>query len=343
MDVDELKRLLQQSAPLEGEPIEDFESEPVSITPEQLDGLSAADLPIGVRVQVARVRDGVHHIELDGCLVRGTKTPLTFEMSPSWYRKYWAAPLGMTEYLDLVRRAIETRERIRGDVHLGAFDNDDDPWIHIYYSIESRTDSLAKAYAEAKRVDAELAEVAESVAREVGLLVASAVQRLSGWGNDTLELLVEQVESQKTADSKGRVLEEICCRLLETVPGFKVGGRVRTQTEEIDVSVINGSDDHIWKRETALILAECKNWSSKCGKDEFVIFQEKLRNRRSRCSCGLFVSWNGFAQTVTREMLRGSAGDLLVIPIAGKDIREAVRDGSFPGVLERLWKESTLL
>jgi hypothetical protein len=50
-----------------------------------------------------------------------------------------------------------------------------------------------------------------------------------------------------------------------------------------------------------------------------------------------FVSWNGFAGTVTKEMLRGSKDELLIVPITGKDIRAAVRDKNFSEVLAACW------
>lgn len=56
-------------------------------------------------------------------------------------------------------------------------------------------------------------------------------------------------------------------------------GRVRTETEEIDISTLNSSDDPRLLREGALVLAECKNWSGRCGKNEFVVFRAKLENR----------------------------------------------------------------
>ena len=166
-----------------------------------------------------------------------------------------------------------------------------------------------------------------SSARRIEIEVGEAARRLSGWGELTIEQLVDQIDRQPTNDAKGRVLEELVCRLLQTVPGFQVGGRVRTETEEIDIRVTNGSDDPVWRREGALLLVECKNWSSKCGKDELVLFEKKLGNRRSRCSCGLLVSWNGFAKTVTKEMLRGSNGDLVIDLVEGRDLRAAVRGG----------------
>jgi hypothetical protein len=321
---------------------EDDDCEPVLVSPEELEGLTANDLPAGVQVQVGYLREGVRHIEIEGTLARGTKTPLRAVMTPSWYRKYWPAPLGMGHYVDLVRRAIETRQRVRGDVELHAVDSDDDIWIHLNYAIHFATEKLADAHAEARRVEAELAEVADALCAKIEGEIAEVARRLSGWGDMPVDQLVDQVERQTTSDGKGRVLEELVCKLLETVPGFKVGGRVRTETEEIDIRVINGSEDPVWKREGALILVECKNWSnSKCGKDEVVLFQEKMRNRHTRCSCGLLVSWNGFAKTVTQELLRGSTGDLVIIPVAGRDLRTAVLAGGLVATLASLWEKAT--
>lgn len=73
------------------------------------------------------------------------------------------------------------------------------------------------------------------------------------------------------------------------------------------------------------------------------MFQEKLRNRHLRCSCGFLVSWNGFAETLTKEMLRGSTGELLGVPIEGRDPRATARDGDFASVLNKLWERTTRL
>jgi len=78
----------------------------------------------------------------------------------------------------------------------------------------------------------------------------------------------------------------------------------------------------------------------KCGKNEFVLFKEKIENRSNRCTLGFLVSWNGFKNTVTKEMLRGSREYSLVIPITGKDIRAAVRDGNFADVLATRWEKA---
>ena len=105
------------------------------------------------------------------------------------------------------------------------------------------------------------------------------------------------------------------------------------QTEEIDIVLLNNSDDPRYRRESALLLVECKNWSSKIGKNEFVIFKEKIENRRSRCTLGFLISWNGFTDTFTKEMLRGSREQVLVIPIDGKDIILAIQKQAFAQAL----------
>ena len=65
-----------------------------------------------------------------------------------------------------------------------------------------------------------------------------------------------------------------------------------------------------------------------------------LENRSQRCSLGVLISWNGFAQTVSKEMLRGSREGLLVVPMTGEDIREAVRSGDFLSVLSACWDKA---
>ena len=159
----------------------------------------------------------------------------------------------------------------------------------------------------------------------------------------SLAQLSRLVEKASTPDEKGRTLENLVEGLLQTIAGFEIQNRVRTQTEEIDFTVANGSNDTRLKREQAIVLVECKNWSSTCGKNEFVAFREKMRNRSERCTLGLLISWNGFAGTVTKEMLRGSHERLLILPIDGTQIREAVREGSFLRTIRLAWDKATMI
>jgi hypothetical protein len=164
------------------------------------------------------------------------------------------------------------------------------------------------------------------------------------WGENSLNKLVTLVESSKNSNEKGKALEELLVRLFENSQSFLVNGiNTTTETEEIDVMVLNNSNDARFKRESAILLVECKNWSNKCGKNEFVIFKEKVENRKSRCSLGFLISWNGFADTVTKEMLRGSREQALVIPLDGDDIKRAIRKNDIEAVLAEAWDKAITL
>ena len=200
------------------------------------------------------------------------------EADLAWTRKYWYSPLGLEQYLDLVRRAVETRHRTHGDVELTHYD-DDGAYVQLYFRIDTKDTNLARAYAAVRKIADEVEEAAEQAADEVGQRIAEVAARLSGWGSESLDGLVDAVEKSASADDKGRTLEELSSRLFASVPGFAVTGRVRTETEEIDITVLNDSTEARLRREGALILAECKNWTGKCGKNEFVLFHQKVENR----------------------------------------------------------------
>jgi Restriction endonuclease len=315
--------------------------EPVVLPPSVLDSLTAADVPAGVSVEVGTAKDGIVYINWEGCILSENGS-LFVEGRYSWTRKYWGGPLGLPHYLDLVRRTIESQGKEIGNVTLIDFE-DDGAWVHLSYKFPAGTDNLAKCYTRALKVRNRLEEAAEQATAEVGKLVAGFAQRISGWDAVPLSDLVKSVDASKDTDQKGRALESLAARLFEAVPGFTVTGRVRTATEEIDISILNDSQEPRLRREEALILVECKNWSGQCGKNEFVIFHEKLENRSERCSLGFLISWNGFTSTVTKEMLRGSRERNLVVPLDGASIREAVRDSNFLSVMLREWQNAVNL
>jgi hypothetical protein len=305
--------------------------------------LTKADVPVGIYFDIGTVKDGGKYLDWAGTLHREGDRIIA-EANCGRPRKYLYSPIGLEQYMDLLRRAVETRHRTRGDVQLTHFDDSDDAYIDLFFTIAtSETGTLEDAYEEAVCVLREIEETVEWAEDEVGKHIAEVAARLSGWGSQPMDKLIHEVETAASADDRGRTLEELCSRLFETVAGFKVTGRLRTATEEIDISIVNNCDEPRLRRESALILAECKNWNSKCGKNEFVIFKEKVENRNRRCSLGFLISWNGFAQTVTKEILRGSRSDTLIVPITGADIRQAVIAGDFTKTLLLAWDKAVVL
>lgn len=138
--------------------------------------------------------------------------------------------------------------------------------------------------------------------------------------------LLANLEAAKTADEKGKTLEKLMATLLNAVPGFEVSTNSRTATEEIDIKVLNSNNDPRWRNDTHILL-ECKNWSGRCGKNEIVLFERKLENRRGRAKLGFLVSWGGFSETVSKELLRGSREQAMIGLVDGAAVRRAVEAG----------------
>jgi hypothetical protein len=327
---------------VELESVEREDGAEVAVRVGDLGKLYASDLPEGVGIlPCSRIgEDGTATPVCDGTLVADA-TGLSLVVEYLWWWKQWEAPLGLAEYLGLVKRAVQARQRTHGDAEVV------DSWadtevVALRFSIHVDEDRLDIALRKALQVEAELREVAEAVTASIEDAVASAAKRLDGWGTEPLDDLVDAMRTGSTHE-KGLRLEELTSRLFQQVPGFRANGRVLTETEEIDIRVSNGSDDPLWRRESALLLVECKNWSTSCGREQFSVFKDKLRGRVGRVSCGFLVSWNGFAHTVEKQMLRGSEGDLLVVPITGEDIRAAVRDDDFAERLRALHEQAVLL
>ena len=308
------------------------------LPPTVLKHLSAADVPEDAFIEIGAPKDGIIHLEWSGRLFK-ERERIVAEADYTWTRKYWYDPIGLEQYLDLVRRAIEIRSRTRGDVELTHYD-DDGAYIQMTCTITTGEVNLGKAYQRVRAICDELEEAAEQASDDIGKRIAEIGARLSGWGSQSLDALVDAVERVANHDERGRSLEELIGRLFQSVPGFTVTGRVRTSTEEIDISILNDSSDPRLRRESALLLAECKNWSDRYGKNEFVLFKEKIENRSKRCTMGFLISWNGFKETVTKEMLRGSEEDTLIVPLTGVHIRSAVRNSNFPDALMAHWEKA---
>jgi CheY-like chemotaxis protein len=171
-------------------------------------------------------------------------------------------------------------------------------------------------------------------------VVPAADSRTTAWNGYTNPQLLSAVSHQEDSKLKGEILEELMLRLFNSIPGFEAKTRVHTETEEIDLFILNGSNDAPWRDMGPALLGECKNWSSKCGVPEYTHFESKVRSRYGQCKCGFFVSWNGFAQTFTDQRLRASREGLLIVEIEGSHAEDAVLNDSFDTVLKRLWESA---
>lgn len=143
-------------------------------------------------------------------------------------------------------------------------------------------------------------------------------------------LLCDWDEIQRTtaARDKGIVLESLCTSLFRSVDGWeRFESRVRSQTEEIDLVIMNESREEFWRRFGTVILVECKNWCSarRPGRKEFDSFYSKIARRgRKDCRLGFFVSLKGVAKTFEFELGRIAKEDLVVVSLDQNDLWDLI-------------------
>lgn len=311
--------------------------EPVTIDPDDTAKIELTDIPKNISIQVAKVSgDNVHHIELEGTIGWENKQ-VCILMSHNWYRKWWDLPLGMPYHMDLMKRLVEFRQNEFKDIKDIDFKDDGD-WCHLYYTIiPKNVKTLYDVYKYGLETTKWINEKVDEAQNKVSLLLLDITQEYSKLKLIEIPELIKKISIEKDANIKGRLLEELICKLFSKIKGFKVISRVRTSTEEIDLVILNNSPDVFWQKESPIVLVECKNWSKKTGKNEFVVFKEKILNRKGRAKIGFFISWNGFCETFKTEDLRISQSDILIVPVEGKEIIKSINDNNFEQSLESWW------
>ena len=254
------------------------------------------------------------------------------------YTKYWYGILGLSYYMDLLIESLRRLEKQHSEISIADFQNNADVHFFLTFTIGlssslSFFDAIDKIRGVFDSINYALEEVMNSLRVLVERRYIDREQKIQEKWKEALTI----TDSNK----KGKALEELLVLIFSTVEGFIPSHRIRTETEEIDVSIRNESKDSFWSKFTPFILTECKNWSTNCGKDEVVTFRDKLINRFGLSRLGFLVSINGFSNTVTKEILRGSRTEFLVVPIDGKMLRELVLSKERSELLKSFVSKST--
>lgn len=258
--------------------------------------------------------------------------------------KEWDLPLSPTYHVNLLKKMIEwKKEEVSLISDVRVLKEEEAIFLSYFLDVSSileENTTLHTLYGLGKYYDSwgrnEIFEFQENIGRE-HLKKSNDFSLYNLLDNKEL---ITRIESESDSNKKGKLLENLISRLFSAVEGFDISNRVITSTEEIDISIINESQNSIWAKESPLILVECKNWSSKCGKNELVVFKEKIINRFGRAKVGFFISWNGFSEKFDKELLRSSQGDIIIILLTGKQIKTAVSNSDFGDRLRAWWLQS---
>ena len=293
-------------------------------------------LPVGVPIGIGNSRDGYVETYWEGFFVRYDDQSFTAVVQHQISPRYWPEAIGARSWLDLLYRSVQSRLGTVPDLQIGEYDDSEEVEIRFEYSFSIGARDLKAAFDEGVRIQEDVEAPAESVLSDVTKTLAASANKVLRGQYAQVASLVAKVEAAESADEKGSSLESLMMTLFEQVPGFSVWQtNVHSRTEEMDLIVLNGSQDAVFSKDGPIILIECKNWTAKTGRPEFSILEGKIRNRHGRCTIAFLVSWAGFTETTWLETLRLSREQYAVICLDGTDIRSAALTGNFPEFLRQ--------
>ena len=141
--------------------------------------------------------------------------------------------------------------------------------------------------------------------------------------------LWQQVQTETDPHRKGSRLEELLLVMWRSVPGFEqTVTNQRSQDEEIDLVVVNESQDESWRKESPFFLVECKNWSSKVDPKELDRLFMKMVRKQGRCRLGFFVAPCGFTEGVFTTLAANRKDEGLIVALDRAALDRLVQAGS---------------
>jgi hypothetical protein len=311
-----------------------YRDEVLLLPPAVLEQIKIDELPNNVWVGVGTARPVAYEFEWNGTLMRDRGDTLRAYISHEIPPRYWHSPVSARFYLDLINKCVQRMQDSVQGLSLEEYDTSHDSMILLQYSFPVTGSSLGEAYRKAARIQQKLESPADQVMEDVTKSLARAADKLVQGHYSAVSELITQVDNAHIPAEKGSALEALMEVLFSQVPGLVVSDRdLHTKTEELDLVVLNGSQDPVFSKDKSIILVECKNWTEKVGRPEFSGLEIKMHNRYNRCNLAFFISWSGFTEKAWRETLRLSRGGYVIVCLSGADIRRAALAGNFPDFL----------
>lgn len=152
---------------------------------------------------------------------------------------------------------------------------------------------------------------------------------------DEWDGLINTINAEANSNmERGMALERLMLKFFSEVEGFQCQPNARTETEEIDICILNESKDGLFAKESNVILCECKNWKRRVGREELNIFVGKMKNRYRRCRLGFFIAWNGVTGDFDKELLRFAHDEEVVVLLTQEGIVSVIKNGSITKYLK---------
>ena len=134
------------------------------------------------------------------------------------------------------------------------------------------------------------------------------------------QALITNVDSAITNHEKGQSFELLAIYLFEHLDGVEVTEHdIRMPSEEIDIVLWNAQSEEVLRPWDAVILIECKNWSSAVGASVMDNFVNKVRRRH--LTTGIFIAARG----VTGGFIKGNGNEAGAAAILTSALQDGIR------------------
>jgi restriction endonuclease len=313
---------------------------------DHLDDVEFDTIPIGTRFEI-NATDPLDPYDINtwdrdvfgsaGYMCSRSRTSWAVEIRYSLSGTDCQGVLAPGAFVDCLERVTDTHADCRLMKRRYMASDTQDSYTCFEYEVSSdRASGLEHAVHKAKMTHADLVAQVLHVQDHVAKTYVEIREKVFGLKTLALVDQYRRMDEAYTPNAKGRALEDLVLRLINDNDGFEAVPNVKSKSEEIDVWVVNRSTEMFWQKLGPVLIVECKNWTSKCGKSEYVELLDKVRNRRGKCDVGVLVSWNGFTRSVDLHRLRSSTEPEVVILLDKHHLRRAV-DKGIASVLETEW------
>ena len=136
-----------------------------------------------------------------------------------------------------------------------------------------------------------------------------------------------KVKNETDSYKKGTDFEDFLSILFGLIGFNSIYKRTKDRTlNEIDLIIRNDISDQFINKFGKYILIECKNYpENNIGKNEFIVFKEKLENTHGLANLGIFATTKAMAKTAYDEALRGSKSQYKIIFLENTHILKLIQ------------------
>ena len=120
----------------------------------------------------------------------------------------------------------------------------------MYYTIiiPDKIETLYQAYDFGLDFSIWKDRILHNVQNKIGFIVSELANEYSSFKSLEFQEIIDRVENEQDSNVKGRLLEELMYKFFSHIDGFEIIERLKTETEEIDLVILNKSTIPLWQK-----------------------------------------------------------------------------------------------